>query len=78
MSIRRFVFIVTYGRSGSTLLQKIIGSAPGFYIAGENKDALFGLYESCRSVAYARRHFGSSLTTSGNPWFGAERLDPVV
>lgn len=77
MGIKRYVFIVTYGRSGSTLLQKIIGKAPGFYIAGENKDALFGLYDSCRSVTYAKRHFGRSVTTSGNPWYGSERLDPV-
>ncbi len=77
MGIKRYVFIVTYGRSGSTLLQKIIGKAPGFCIAGENKDALFGLYDSCRSVAYAKRHFGRPVTTSDNPWYGAERLDPV-
>ena len=77
MSIERFVFIVTYGRSGSTILQKIVGEEPGFYIAGENKDALFGLYESCRSVAYAKRYFGGSVTTSGDPWYGADRLNPL-
>lgn len=77
MGIKRYVFIVTYGRSGSTLLQKVIGKAPGFYIAGENKDALFGLYDSCRSVAFAKRHVGGQVTTSGHPWYGSERLDPV-
>ncbi len=77
MGIKRYVFIVTYGRSGSTILQKIIGKAPGFYIAGENRDALFGLYDSCRSVAFAKRHVGGKVTTSGHPWYGSDRLDPV-
>lgn len=74
MGIKRYVFIVTYGRSGSTILQKIIGKAPGFYIAGENKDALFGLYDSCRSVAFAKRHVGGQVTTSGHTWYGSENL----
>lgn len=77
MGIKRYVFIVTYGRSGSTILQKVIGKAPGFYIAGENKDALFGLYDSCRSVAFAKRHVGGLVTTSGHPWYGSDRLDPL-
>jgi hypothetical protein len=77
LSIKRYVFIVAFGRSGSTILQKIIGAAPGFYIAGENQDALLGLYDSCRSVAHAKQKFGGSVTTSSHPWYGAERLDPV-
>jgi hypothetical protein len=32
----RYVFVVTYGRSGSTLLQGILSSTPGVMIRGEN------------------------------------------
>jgi hypothetical protein len=45
MGIKRYVFIVTYGRSGSTILQKIIGKAPGFFIAGANPD-------NCYKISY--------------------------
>ncbi len=39
-----YLFIVTYGRSGSTLLQGILNSIPGYLIRGENRAALFHLY----------------------------------
>lgn len=41
----RYVFIVTYGRSGSTLLQGILNSIPGYLIRGENGQVLRQLYE---------------------------------
>ncbi len=59
------------------LLQNILNQAPGFYIAGENCDALLGLYESCRSVTYSKHTWGHQPTQSSSPWFGAERLDPA-
>ena len=31
-----FVFVVTYGRSGSTLLQTVLQSIDGYFIRGEN------------------------------------------
>src|SRR5688572_1085508 len=33
------LFIVTYGRSGSTLLQGVLNSIPGYLIRGENDGA---------------------------------------
>ena len=35
-----YVFIVTYGRSGSTLLQGVLNSIPGYLVRGENRQAL--------------------------------------
>ncbi|HWJ83541.1 MAG TPA: sulfotransferase [Nocardioides sp.] len=40
-----YVFICTYGRSGSTLLQGVLNSIPGYQIRGENRQALWHLYE---------------------------------
>lgn len=42
-----YVFIVTYGRSGSTLMQKLLNSIDGYCIRGENSNALMPL---CRSI----------------------------
>ncbi len=39
-----YIFIVTYGRSGSTLLQGILNSIPGYLVRGENRQALRHLY----------------------------------
>lgn len=49
-----FVFIVTYGRSGSTLLQSILNSIPGHQIRGENYNALFHIYQTWKSLYQAR------------------------
>lgn len=38
-----YVFIVTYGRSGSTLTQKILNSIPDYCIRGENGNVLYHL-----------------------------------
>ncbi|MFN8195918.1 MAG: sulfotransferase [Nocardioidaceae bacterium] len=35
-----YVFVVTYGRSGSTLVQGILNSIPGYLIRGENRQIL--------------------------------------
>lgn len=42
-----YVFVVTYGRSGSTLMQKLLNSIDGYCIRGENNNALMPL---CRSI----------------------------
>lgn len=46
----KYVFIVTYGRSGSTLLMGILNSTPGFLIRGENWDALHHLFRFHRTL----------------------------
>lgn len=40
----RYVFVVTYGRSGSTLVQGLLNAIPGYLVRGENRDALHHLY----------------------------------
>jgi len=74
---RMFIFIVTYARSGSTLLQKIIADIPGSHIMGENGDVLAGLHAAYRSAALTREEQGRERRErSGDPWRGAHRIRP--
>jgi hypothetical protein len=45
----QFLFIMTYGRSGSTLLQGLLNAIPGYLIRGENRDAVYHLYRFHRT-----------------------------
>ena len=45
-----FVFVVTYGRSGSTLLQNVLNTIPGYCIRGENANTLAHLAKACHAV----------------------------
>ncbi len=76
----RHVFIVTYGRSGSTLLQNLLNALPGYQIRGENNNALFHLMQACTVVRAAEslRGMRRSGKTSdpAHPWYGGERIDP--
>src|SRR6478609_6549835 len=40
-----YVFVMTYGRSGSTLLMGLLNTIPGYLIRGENDDALRFLHK---------------------------------
>jgi hypothetical protein len=73
---RRYVFIVTYGRSGSTLLQAILGAIPSCHMAGENHDILGGLFRSWQNAVVARSQADSPRTAAGDPWRGAHLIDP--
>jgi hypothetical protein len=50
-----YVFVVTYGRSGSTLVQGILNSIPGYLIRGENRQALRHLYAFDQVASKERR-----------------------
>ena len=71
-----FLFIVTYGRSGSTLLQGILNSVPGYCIRGENYSTLFYLFVASEHLGEAHRTFGRQESDAAASWFGADRLDP--
>lgn len=64
-----YLFIVTYGRSGSTLLQGLLSSIPGYLIRGENAGAVFHLYRFHTRVAAARKDQGPGLRPS-DAWYG--------
>ncbi len=75
----RYVFIVTYGRSGSTLLQSLLNSCPGVQVRGENHNTLFHLHRAILSATETRK-FGRHPQTKAPdaPWFGAPQIRPVA
>lgn len=68
-----YLFIVTYGRSGSTLLQGILSSVPGVMIRGENGGAVRALFEFHRTVAGHRDRLSrTEPLPPSHPWWGID------
>ena len=67
-----YLFVVTYGRSGSTLLMGLLNSIPGYLIRGENWDALHHLYLFHRTLADGSRKWDPArLRQRTHPFYGA-------
>ncbi len=65
------VFVVTYGRSGSTLLTGILNSIPGYLIRGENRDALHHLFLFHQTLATEKdRVPRAKVRQRTHPFFG--------
>ena len=68
-----YLFVVTYGRSGSTLLQGILSSVPGVMIRGENGGVVGHLF---RFHDTARTHRDRLARPGGlppsHPWWGID------
>lgn len=71
------VLVVTYGRSGSTLMQGLLNSIPGCLVRGENYHFCHGLFRSYEALRRARHEHGNpgSAGDVTRPWFGASELD---
>jgi hypothetical protein len=52
-----YVFVMTYGRSGSTLLMGLLNTIPGYLIRGENDDALRFLHDFHRTCVERSTHW---------------------
>lgn len=73
----RYVFLVAYARSGSTLLEKVLASIAGFHLTGENADALSGLFFSYQRACEAGREPAEDPRDGpDDPGHGADRIDP--
>lgn len=65
----QYVFVVTYGRSGSTLVQGILNSIPGYLIRGENNGTIEALSRNFDLLNRRRAELkGGGKPT--HPWFG--------
>lgn len=74
-----YLFVLTYGRSGSTLLQGILNSIPGYVIRGENAAYLKGLYAAHRRATYhKKRKMGAAERGSKGAWFGIDGYDVAL
>lgn len=68
-----YLFVVTYGRSGSTLLQGILSSAPGVTVRGENGGLLLDLYRlHTTATGHRDRLASSSPLPAAHPWWGID------
>lgn len=63
------LFIVSYGRTGSTVLMGILNAIPGYVIRGENGDLTGHLMAIADDLA---PHASATPTTPRDAWFGGE------
>lgn len=68
-----YVFVMTYGRSGSTLLMGILNSIPGWLLRGENRHAMRHLYDFHRTgMTEKARVDARRASQPTHPWFGIQ------
>lgn len=68
-----YLFIVTYGRSGSTLLQGILSSTPGVMIRGENGGVLADLFRFHDTVRHHQQRLARpEPLPPSHPWWGID------
>jgi hypothetical protein len=66
-----YVFVMTYGRSGSTLLMGLLNTIPGYLVRGENDDAMHFLYDFHRTCVQRSTFWPiERMRTKSNPFFG--------
>ena len=67
-----YIFIITYGRSGSTLLQGILNTIPGYCIRGENNGVVNYLRKSSQRLSEAHQKFSQIGITPADSWYGID------
>ncbi len=70
------IFVVTYGRTGSTLLMGILNTIRGARVTGENGNVLAHLFRAIQMAKYGKKKFGRYKTTPEHAWYGAEDYNP--
>ncbi|MCD4523842.1 sulfotransferase [Nocardioides sp. cx-173] len=72
-----YLFVVTYGRSGSTLLTGVLNSIPGFVVRGENRGAVYHLFEFHRTMLReSKRASRKTLRQRTHSFFGIGDFPP--
>jgi len=66
------ILIVTYGRTGSTLLMSILNTLPGFLIRGENYNFCYYLYKAYEALVNTKNHNGEFTT---EPFYGSKDIN---
>ncbi len=66
-----FLFVITYGRSGSTLVSGLLNALPGYVIRGENRDALRHLFDYHRTLVTEKaKGPAAAYRTPTHPFYG--------
>lgn len=74
--LKRNIFIVTYGRSGSTLLQSLLHTIPECEIRGENHNMMETIWSSAVRARMTRNTWGKTECPPNHPWHGADKIRP--
>lgn len=74
------LLVITYGRSGSTLLQGILNSIEGCLIRGENNNFCFHLLKTYQAILAGKEKEADLITdypstVVNHPWYGIRLLD---
>lgn len=72
MSIKRSAIVITYGRTGSTLLVGLLNTARRTLVRGENANFFYHLYQSYDALVRARQRGGAQ---PNHPFFGIKDAD---
>ncbi len=71
----RFVFVVTYGRSGSTLVQGLLNVLPGTVVRGENGLFALQLYRAMTTaLAFRTQHAKHAPRQVSSAFYGVHEL----
>ena len=74
---KKVVIIITYGRSGSTLLQAILNSCEGVHISGENGGIINHLFYTYKILKKIKDKPGRDQKSmySNQPWFNIDTVN---
>lgn len=72
----RYVFVVTYGRSGSTLVQGLLNALPRTLVRGENNFYILPLFRaSALALTFKREHLKHGPRQSSSAFYGLQELN---
>src|SRR5262245_20569651 len=72
----RYVFVVAYGRSGSTLVQGLLNALPRTLVRGENNLFILPLFRSTALVRTLKQRYGRGTTRPTSAFFGLPHVRP--
>ena len=70
----KHILIITYGRSGSTLLQGVLNTIDGVIMRGENGNIFFDFFKQYQKLIRLRDQYKNALLPA-QPWYGMGLLD---
>jgi len=73
--VEKFIFIITYGRSGSTVLTRILNLIKNSDIKGENYNTLYYIYKSIQAAEKSYSLSSNSTQSNLHAWYGVNKIN---